>query len=71
MSPYMTQYTREMHDGKKDPQRNMANRKPMIGSGKTPYTGARMARTIESLRARVVEHPADAMAAARLAGLGG
>ena len=69
MSPWMTQLTREIHGGKKDPQRNMMNRKPMVRSGRTPYTGARLAKTIASLTARVEEHPNDKMAEARLASL--
>jgi hypothetical protein len=69
MSPWMTQLTREIHDGKKEPQRNMNNRKPFIRSGSTPYTGARKAKTLASLTSRVEEHPNDAKAAARLATL--
>lgn len=69
MSPWMTQLTREIHDGKKEPQRNMTNRKPFIRSGATPFTGSRRARTIASLQVRVEDHPNDAKAATRLASM--
>lgn len=71
MSPWMTKYTREKHDGKRDPSIDMRNRK---SSGtKCGYVDparpskARLLRVIASLEAHIAQHPNNGVAERHLA----
>ena len=64
ISPWMTQLTREIHDGKREPQRNMTNRKPSAGR-KCGRVAAlrkdpdRLARVVASINRHLERHPND------------
>jgi hypothetical protein len=71
MSPWMTQYTREKHEGKREPKINMTNRKS--DGRKCGYikpvgkSAAKRQRVIAGLTAHIDRHPNDKQSEAHLA----